>query len=132
MSQLCELDLQLAFEAACALRKDVENQPRSIEDSALQERLEIALLAGRQGVIENDEIGLSFANESADLFCFTRSDVEPRVGSFSCAGDDAQYICACGSSEGIELVQLILFWCVPKSDTNKERTFAAAGTFKQY
>jgi hypothetical protein len=129
---LGELDLELAFEAAGALREDVEDQTGAIENATLQERFQVAFLAGRQRMVENDEIGLLVANESADFFCFARADIQPRIGRFAGACDDAQNVRACGSSKGIELVQLILFWCMSQSDPNQERAFTTAGTFKQY
>ncbi|GAA5240204.1 hypothetical protein BMMON2_30260 [Burkholderia mallei] len=44
--QLRELDLQLAFVAARALREDVENEARTIDDAPIKHSLQIALLAG--------------------------------------------------------------------------------------
>jgi hypothetical protein len=43
--QLRQLDLQLTFEAARPLRKDVEDQPSAIQHSTLQKGFEIAFLA---------------------------------------------------------------------------------------
>jgi hypothetical protein len=52
--QLRELDLELAFVAARALREDVEDQRVAIEHAAADQFLEVALLAratarGRRG-----------------------------------------------------------------------------------
>jgi hypothetical protein len=44
--QLCELNLQLALEAARTLREDVENQSGTIKHATLELLLEIAFLAG--------------------------------------------------------------------------------------
>ena len=45
MPQLGQFHLQLAFEAARALREDVQNQPGTIQHTTLQLPLEIAFLA---------------------------------------------------------------------------------------
>ena len=58
MLQLRELDLQLAFEAARALRENVENQPAAIQHAPAGQLLEVAFLAGRQRVVDEYDIGL--------------------------------------------------------------------------
>ncbi len=54
MPQLRKLDLQLALETARTLRKDVEDQPSTVQHAALQSLLEIAFLARRQRHGRND------------------------------------------------------------------------------
>jgi hypothetical protein len=54
--QLRELDLQLAFVRARALREDVEDQSRAIDDAALGELFEIAFLHGAQRAVDQDQI----------------------------------------------------------------------------
>lgn len=44
--QLCELDLQLAFVAAGALREDIENEARAIDHPAIQRDFEIVRYCG--------------------------------------------------------------------------------------
>ena len=65
--QLRELDLQLAFEAARALREDVEDQPGAIEHAALRALLEVALLARRQRVIEQHHVGAMLERAAARI-----------------------------------------------------------------
>ncbi len=48
MFELRELDLQLAFVAARALREDVEDQAHTVDDAATELLFEVALLRGRQ------------------------------------------------------------------------------------
>ena len=55
--ELRELDLELALEAAGALREDVEDQAAAVEHAPAGQLLEIALLAGRQRVVDEDEVG---------------------------------------------------------------------------
>ena len=56
MLQLRQFHLELALEAAGALREDVENQTVAVEHAPLDQLLEIALLAGRQGVVDQNDI----------------------------------------------------------------------------
>jgi hypothetical protein len=77
MTQLRELDLQLAFEATGTLREDVQNQTGAIKHSTLEECFEISFLTWRERMIENDEIGLLLDDERANLFSFARSDEKP-------------------------------------------------------
>ncbi len=55
--ELRELHFELAFEAARALREDVEDQAVAIEHAPLGELLEVALLTRRERVIDEDHIG---------------------------------------------------------------------------
>ena len=54
--ELRELHLQLAFEAARALRKYVENQPVTVQNSTICELLEVAFLARSQGLVDEHEV----------------------------------------------------------------------------
>jgi len=86
MAQLRQLHLQLAFETARPLGKDIQDQAGTIQNPALQQRLQIAFLAGRQGVIENDQfrpaapcripdfLGLAAADEQARIRCASPED----------------------------------------------------------
>ena len=80
MLQLRELDFELAFEAARALREDVEDQPVAIEHAALDELLEVAFLAGGERVIDEDHIRLVRARDIAQLLGLTAAEEVARVG----------------------------------------------------
>ncbi len=58
--QLRQLHLPLAFTRSRAAREDVEDQLRSIDDLALEPVLELAQLAGRQLVVEDDHVHVGF------------------------------------------------------------------------
>ena len=45
MPELGEFNLQLAFETACSLREDIQNQAGAVEHAALELPLEVAFLA---------------------------------------------------------------------------------------
>ena len=65
--ELRELDFELAFVAARALREDVEDQSRAIEHAALDELFEIAFLRGRQRMIEQHHVGVRAAAATARI-----------------------------------------------------------------
>ena len=67
MLELRQFDLQLALEAACALREDIEDQAAAIEHAHAGQLLEIALLAGRERMIDQDDLGLGLARGAGDL-----------------------------------------------------------------
>src|SRR5690606_22251572 len=72
--QLSQFDLQLAFMGAGALREDIKNQTGSIEHAAFERTLEVALLAGCQGVVENDQLDLVVLDEIMQLFDLAAAD----------------------------------------------------------
>src|SRR4029079_7617844 len=77
--ELRELDFELAFMAARALREDVEDQARAIEHATLEELLEIALLRGRQRMIEQDHLGVLGRGDGADLVRLAAAHEEARI-----------------------------------------------------
>ncbi len=56
MLQLREFDLQFAFARAGALREDVENQRRAIQDFAVEDFFQVAALRGRKFIVENHRV----------------------------------------------------------------------------
>ncbi len=131
MLELRQLDLQLAFEAAGALREDVQNQSSAIEHSTLEQLLEIAFLAGRQGVVEHHQIRAELLDPSVNLFGFAAADIQPRIRHLASAGDDREHFGAGRTGQRLELTQLIFTGRTSQSDADQERAFAAARTFKQ-
>src|ERR1043165_9748343 len=66
--ELRELDFELAFVTARALREDVEDQSRAVEHATLYQLLEIAFLGRRQRVIEQHDFGVVRGGRRLDLF----------------------------------------------------------------
>lgn len=54
--QLREFHLKLAFMATGALRENVEDEAGAVDDAPVKRSLQIALLRGRQRVIEDDDV----------------------------------------------------------------------------
>ncbi|MNP66659.1 hypothetical protein D3C76_1623940 [compost metagenome] len=50
------------------LGEDIENQPGAIKHATLEDTFEVALLAGREGVIENHQVDLIGFDPVAQFF----------------------------------------------------------------
>lgn len=72
--QLRQFHLQLAFVGTCALGEDVEDQPGPVEYAALERSLEVALLAGRQGVVENHQLDVFGLDQVVQLLDLATAD----------------------------------------------------------
>lgn len=83
--QLRELDLQLAFVAARALREDVENEARTIDDAPIKHSLQIALLSGCERVIEDDDFDVVRFAGKPQFVGFAAADEQGGVGAGAAA-----------------------------------------------
>lgn len=84
--QLCEFDLQFAFVAAGALRKDVEDEARAVHHAAVEREFEIAPLRGRECVIEDDEFDVVRFARKAQFFNLAAANEHLGVRSRTAAG----------------------------------------------
>jgi hypothetical protein len=81
MRQLRQLHLQLALETARTLGKYIQNQPVAVQYAATRELLEIAFLAGCQGLIHEHDVGIVLVGGRLDLLRLARTDEILRVRS---------------------------------------------------
>ncbi|MNF58916.1 hypothetical protein D3C84_404930 [compost metagenome] len=72
--ELGQFDLQLAFMGTGALGEDIEDQTGTVEHPTLEGALEVALLAGCEGVIEDDQFGLFGHDQVVQLVDFATTD----------------------------------------------------------
>ena len=89
---------------AGALGEDIENQPRSVEHPAAQLLLEVALLAGAQGMIENDEGGVRGINHRRDFLELAAPDKSFCIGCSSPACDEGSRLPACRHDKRFKLM----------------------------
>ena len=68
MLQLGQLNLQLALVSSCSLSKNIQNQASSIQHTALELSLEVALLTGGQVVVEDNNLCITTFDQIADFF----------------------------------------------------------------
>ena len=65
--QLGELNLQLALETAGPLRKNIQDQPGSVEHTTVERLLQVSFLAGTQWCTRNDELCMVFIDTSLQV-----------------------------------------------------------------
>jgi hypothetical protein len=87
--QLRELDLQLAFVRASALREDVENQSGAVDDAALGELFEVALLHRAQAPVDQDQVGIERLALELELLGLAGADEIARIGLVDASGQRA-------------------------------------------
>jgi hypothetical protein len=87
MLQLRQLDLDLALVALGALGEDVQDQAGAIEHARLQHALKVALLGGRQCVVEDDEFELEVGHGIGDFLRLAGTDEKSGIRTGAAAGD---------------------------------------------
>jgi len=103
--QLRQLDLQLAFVRARALREDVEDQPRAVDDAALGELFEIALLHGRERAVDEDQVRVERPPLLGELLGLAGTDEEARIRPVDARGQRADDARASRARELAELIE---------------------------
>lgn len=81
MLQLGEFDLELALGAAGPLPEYIEDQFGAIEYSDLPQALKVALLDGRDFMIEKNQLGTVSSKKRSNLVSLAGADVKLRIGS---------------------------------------------------
>ena len=100
---LRELDLELAFGAARAQREDVEDEAHTVDDAALELRLEVALLRAGERVVEDDEVRAGRRAQRRDLLDLALAREQRGVGALAAAGDRPHDRRAGGRGERVDL-----------------------------
>ena len=67
--ELSQFDLQLALVTLGPQGEDIENQCSTVDDAATEHALKVALLAGRQIMVEDDQVRLAVAQGIANFLC---------------------------------------------------------------
>ena len=98
-----QLDLQSALATARALRENVENQLRAIENFAGEQIFQIASLRGREFVVKNDRGDVSILERFLDQLRFAAADVIGRCRLLQFLRDGIDHF---RSSRAGELAQL--------------------------
>ena len=132
MLELRELDLQLAFESARALREDVEDQAAAIQHAAGELFLEVALLARRQRVIDDHEVGAELGDALADFLDLAGAEEEARLGHLARDRHDLEHLRARGARQRGEFFDAVRLRRVAEPDADEDRAFSATGPFEQF
>ncbi len=83
-----QLDLQLALVALRPLREDFQDQRGAVGHGHAQRALQVALLGGRQRLVEDHAFGAVHLHQGLDLVGLAAADEQRRVGCLA-SGDDA-------------------------------------------
>ena len=94
MPQLRQLDLQFTLVGSRPLGKNIENQTRAGDDPTAQLALQIALLTGRQGVVEHHQLGLEGLFGCSDLLEFSRANKGLGGGRATVSGNKSYRLAA--------------------------------------
>jgi hypothetical protein len=129
--ELRELDLQLAFAAACALREDVEDEAGAVDDAALERCFEVALLHARQRVVEDDEVGVRLAPAVRDLLDLAPACERGRVRPLALPGDATCDGGACRRGQRSELGETVVDAAVAQVELDEQCAVAAGGALEQ-
>ncbi len=108
VAQLRELHLQHALLAGGVLGEDVEDQRDAVDDVALEQRLEVALLRGRQLVVEHHDVDVERVGELAQLRGLALADVGRGVGPVAALELALDRVGTRGVDEERELVERLL------------------------
>lgn len=130
--QLCEFHLQLALVTAGALRKDVENESVAVEYAPARQLLEIALLARRQRVVNEDHLGCVRECARADFLGLAAADEIARIRPFAPPRDCRHGLRARGERELREFPDVFGVGGCAEAEAHEHCTFTGAWAFEHY
>jgi len=91
------------------LGEDVEDEGRAVKyfDVLAEDGFQFALMAGREFIVEDDHVGLTFADEELDLLGLARADEGGRVGLVKTLDGLADHVDAGRIGQARQLLQAI-------------------------
>ena len=130
MLELREFHFQLAFMAARALRKDVEDQARAIQHPPLDEFFEIAFLRWRQRMIEQHQLGAVLMRDRADLVGLAAAHEVARIGTIAASTDTCNRNRARGACQLLEFLDVFGIRGCTQSEAHQHGPFTCAGSLE--
>ena len=136
MLELRKFDLEFALVRTRTLGEDVEDETGAIDDAALGILFQIALLHGRERVIDEDQIGVERGALRLQLLGLAGSDEEFGIRLLDACGERAN---DCGTGRASKLAELVDairvspcrgIFAYP-TRLQQQRAFTFARTFKQ-
>jgi hypothetical protein len=131
VTELRELDLELALGAPRPPREDVEDEAGAVEHALADQPLEVALLGGRQLVVDEHEIRGFRAGAGADFLRLAAADEIARLGCPAIARDGRDGNGAGGARERVEFGEFIGVRRMTEADADEDCAFAALRTLEQ-
>ena len=105
MVQLRQLHLQFTLLRLGAFGKNRQNQTHTVEDAALQDFFQIALLRRRQFMVEHRQADVVQLHRRRQLFRLTRADEISRMRLVALGGFPQHQLAACRRDQFRRLVQ---------------------------
>ena len=127
MFELRQLDLQLAFGTGRAQGEDVEDQAVAIDHPALQGLLKVALLNGRQGVIEDDQLGIGGGDHGRHLIDLAFAGKGPGIGTVPSSTDFGNDLATGRFGQQTEFFKLVLDIDLPEIQLHDDGALAGGG-----
>jgi len=113
-----------------AQREDVEDQAAAIDDPHGELAFEVALLAGRQFVVEDDQVRLMQQGGRADFTDLALAGEGRGIGTLATAGDDGQRLRAGAGYQQAEFFQSLGKVAFTKIQLHEYGFFAGGGPLK--
>jgi hypothetical protein len=107
MRTTAQVDFELALKAARALRKDVEDEAVAVQHAPLDELLEVALLAGREGVVDENDLRRLCVRDVPQLLGLAAAQEVARIGPLTPPGDGGNRQRAGGNGQLLEFLQVL-------------------------
>jgi hypothetical protein len=130
ITQLRDFDLQLAFEAARTLRKDVEDELAPIDYPQVEFVLEIAGLSRTERIVEDRQGCTALARQRARLGRLAASDEGARIDLLQPLADGARDGCAGALRQRLQLLERVIGMdsvCVVEFDADQDDALAIIG-----
>jgi hypothetical protein len=116
---------------AGALREDIEDQAAAVEHAAREFLLQVALLAGTQLVIDDDQVGTERSDARAHFLDLAGAHEESWIGGLAGSGHHFKDRRASGARQRGELLYAICLGCTPEPDADQDCTFTATRSVEQ-
>src|ERR1700733_6440953 len=130
MPQLRKFHFEFALEAARALRKDVEDEAVAIEHAPADVLFEIALLAWRERVIDENHVGGRCDRGIAHLVRLAAAHEEAWIGTFAPADHRRDRLRPGGTGQLFELAQILWIDRCAESQPYEHRALTAPGALE--
>ena len=105
VSQQRQLDLQLALLGVGVLGENIEDHGRAVDHRPAHDLLKVALLGGRELVVEHDRVGVDGKTRRQQILSLALADEGGRLGSVAALHDAVGLVGAGGVDEQRQLVE---------------------------
>ena len=114
-----------------ALGEDVEDQAGAGQYPAGQQALKVALLAGAECVVEDDNIGLVLLHRGVDLLGLALADEQPRFGGRTGRDNGGHRLGSGRAYQFGEFLKILLVGTGGKVHVDQDGPFTTIGAFEQ-